>query len=155
MNTLTQFAQYYTTQSTTVSTATPEELAAAAAILAVVIVISLIFAVLAYAISAWLLGRIFKKASIPQWIAWVPFYNSWKLLEMGDQKGFWAVLTIIPVVSYVSLVFMYIAMYKIGLKFGKEGWWVILAIFVPIVWIAILAFDSSKWNAEKPAITTA
>jgi hypothetical protein len=50
---------------------------------------------------------------------------------------------------------MYIAMYKIGLKFGKEGWWVILAIFVPIVWIAILAFDSSKWNAEKPAITTA
>lgn len=102
--------------------------------------------VLAYVISSLILSRIFKKAGVEQWIAWVPFYNSWKILELGDQQGFWAVLAIIPVVNIVAAVFMYIAMYNIGLKFGKKGWFVLLAIFIPIVWLAWLAFDRSKWN---------
>jgi uncharacterized membrane protein YoaK (UPF0700 family) len=111
-----------------------------------IILFSLAFTLILYAVYAWLLGRVFAKAGISKAIAWIPFYSNWKLLELGDQQGFWAVLTIIPIVSYVSLVFTYIAMYRIGLKLGKEGWWVVLAIFVPIVWIAILAFDKSTWH---------
>jgi len=111
-----------------------------------------LFAVLAsYAIYAFLLSRIFKKAGVAEWIAWVPFYNNWKMLEIGGQEGIWAVLALIPIVSIVSAVFIYIAQYQIGLKLGKEGWWVVLAIFVPIIWYAILAFDDSKWQDTKPA----
>jgi Family of unknown function (DUF5684) len=103
-----------------------------------------------YVISSVLLARLFKKAGIEQWIAWVPIYNTWKLLEMGGQQGFWAVLALVPVVNIVSVVYMYIAMYYIGLKLGKEGWWIVIAILVPIVWLAILAFDDSKWQAAAP-----
>ena len=73
-----------------------------------------IFALISYVVTAWLLGRIFKKAGVEQWVAWVPVYNTWKLLEIGGQQGFWAVLSLVPIVNIVSAVFMYIAMYHIG-----------------------------------------
>lgn len=117
----------------------------------------LLIAIVSYAITAWLLGRIFKKAGVPQWAAWVPVYNTWKLLEIGGQQGFWAVLALIPFVNIVSLIFIYIAMYQVGKKLGKEDWFVLFAIFLPIVWLVWLAFDDSKWpkSSAQPAKTTA
>lgn len=146
MDFLTLFArttEYYSTYDSTYTST-----AATASVGFIVAMVFLTFVILAaiYVVHAYLLSRVFKKASVEQWIAWVPFYNSWKLLELGGQQGFWAVLAILPIVNYVSAVFMYIAMYHIGLKFGKDGAWVVLAIFLPTVWLAILAFDSSKWN---------
>ena len=41
---------------------------------------------------------------------------------------------------------MYIAMYNIGLKLGKEGIFVLLAIFLSPVWLTWLAVDKSVWN---------
>lgn len=99
-----------------------------------------------YVVSAIFLGKVFKKAGVPSWIAWVPFYNSWKVLEIGGQQGFWAVLAILPIVSIVSAVFHIIAMYHIGLKLGKSGAFVVLGIFLPFVWLIWLAVDTSKWN---------
>ncbi|MDB5179608.1 MAG: hypothetical protein JWN12_240 [Candidatus Saccharibacteria bacterium] len=148
MNTLLQFAQNsydytYTTSNVDAGTA--------AGISAGIFLFGLIFVVIAYVVSALFLGRIFKKAGIESWIAWVPFYNTWKLLEIGGQQGFWAVLAIIPFVQYVSIVFIFIAMYNIGLKFGKPGAFVVLGIFLPIVWFIWLAVDDSKWNESLGA----
>lgn len=123
--------------------------ATAAVVFAILGLFFLLFIVIVYAISAWLLGRIFKKAGVAQWIAWVPIYNNWKLLEIGGQPGFWAVLALIPFVSIVSAIFTYIAMYHIGKKLGKEDWFVILAIFIPIIWAIWLAFDDSKWPSSE------
>lgn len=129
--------------------------AAAAGIFAFMMIFILITVVVSYVISAFLLGRIFKKAGVEQWKAWVPIYNNWVLLELGDQKGFWAVLAIIPFVNIVSVVFMIIAMHNIGLKLGKESWFVLLAIFLPIVWLIWLAFDKSTWKGALPHATAA
>lgn len=115
-------------------------------------VMAFVFGIVVYAIYAYLLARIFKKAGLAEWIAWVPFYNSWKLLEIGGQQGFWAVLAVIPIINIVSTVFIYIAMYNVGLKLGKDGWWVVIAIFIPIVWFAVLAFDKSKWNPNVATV---
>jgi hypothetical protein len=152
MNFLPLFAR--TTESYSTYDLTYTSTAAAASVGFIVAMVFLTFVILAaiYVVHAYLLSRVFKKAGVDQWIAWVPFYNSWKLLELGGQQGFWAVLAILPIVNYVSAVFMYIAMYHIGLKFGKDGAWVVLAIFLPTVWLAILAFDSSKWNSKKVTI---
>lgn len=153
MNTLLQFAQesgdYYTSYTTTTI-----DSATSTAALSGLIVFSIIAAVIGYVISALLLGRIFKKAGVEAWIAWVPIYNSWKLLEIGGQKGFWAPLALVPFVNYVSVVFMFIAMYNIGLKLGKSGGFVVLGIFLPLVWIIWLAFDKSTWNDSlgKPSL---
>ncbi len=148
MSVWTQLAQsnnyYYDYPSS--GSATASDSAAVAAVFGVFMVFFLFAAVVSYVIHAFLLGRVFKKAGVEQWIAWVPFYNSWKLLELGGQQGFWAILAIIPVVNIVSAIFMYIAMYHVGLKLQKEGWFVLLAIFIPTVWLIWLAFDGSVWS---------
>lgn len=117
-----------------------------ASIVGGIIVFVLIVTLVSYVITSWLLGRIFKKTGTPQWIAWVPVYNGWKTLELGNQQGFWAVLALIPPVGIISGIFTFIAMYHIGKKFGKEDWFVLLAIFLPLVWLIWLAFDDSKWH---------
>lgn len=149
MNTLYTLAQadselYYTTTTTSVDSAT------AVALLMGALFFWLIFAAIAYVIGALLLGQIFKKAGLAAWPAWVPIYNGWKLLEIGGQQGFWSILSLIPLVNIVSLVFIFIAEYNIGLKLGKSGAFVLLGIFLPLVWLIWLAVDSSKWNDKAP-----
>lgn len=120
--------------------------AAAAAVGVAFFFMAFLFGIAVYVFISICLMRIFKKAGVPQWAAWVPFYNHWKLLEIGGQQGFWAVLAILPVVNIVSAVFIYIAQYHIAKKLGKGGEFVLWAIFLPYVWYPWLAFDKSTWN---------
>lgn len=151
MNALSLFAQsYYTSPYYYDSGSAATDAATVGAILSL-IVIGLVVAAAMYVVSAILIGRIFHKAGVESWKAWVPVYNGWVLLELGGQQGFWAVLALIPGVNIVSAVFMYIAMYHIGLKFGKEGAFVLLAIFLPLVWFIWLAVDDSTWKGKKHA----
>ncbi len=114
----------------------------------------ILMSIASYAISAWLLSRIFRKAGIEEWKAWVPLYNYWIILEMGGQKGWYLLLSLIPFVgSVIFLVFYIMAVCEIGKKFGKDGIFVLWAIFVPIVWYAILAFDKSTWLGQTQSTT--
>jgi hypothetical protein len=149
MNTLLQLAQvYYDTSYSTTTNLTPEQSAAVAVGITIFYIVTI---AVAYVVSALLIGRIFKKAGVASWIAWVPFYNNWKLLEIGGQQGFWAILAILPIVNVVSLVFLIIAEYNIGLKLGKSSTFVLFAIFLPIVWLIWLAVDKSVWNDKLGA----
>lgn len=108
------------------------------------------FIIISYVAVVFLLGRIFKKAGQPQWSAWIPIYNNWKLLELGGQPGFWAPLALVPYLGFATLIFTYIAMYNIGLKLGKAKWFVGVAIFLPLLWLMWLAFDDSTWPKSSP-----
>ncbi|MEO6944823.1 MAG: DUF5684 domain-containing protein [Lacisediminihabitans sp.] len=99
-----------------------------------------------YVVFSWLLSRVFRKARIPAWKAWVPIYNYWVFLELGGQQGWLAILMLVPVANIVATVFLCIAAYNIGLAFGKEGIWVLMYIFLPWLWIAIVGLDSSRWE---------
>jgi hypothetical protein len=118
------------------------------------IVFFLILAAGIYVVNAIFLGKIFKKAGVESWIAWVPFYNSWKFLELGGYQGWIAILAIIPYAGIVTTVFMCMAAYQIGLKLRKDSAWVVLYIFLTLVWIIILAVDDSFWDDAygKPSI---
>lgn len=145
------FAQYndYNYSYETPDVAADVDPAVAAAAISGAVMIILIVGIISYVISAILLGRIFKKAGVESWKAWVPIYNTWVMLQIGGQQGFWSILLLIPIVNIVAIVFMYIAMYQIGLKLGKSGAFVLLAIFLPLVWLIWLAFDDSKWHGKK------
>lgn len=146
MNILTTFAQSYSNSYPTTSNMTAADSAATAAVALIFMLGWFIFFVGVYVVFSLCLMKIFKKAGVKPWIAWVPFYNNWKMLEIGGQQGFWAVLAILPIINIVSSVFMYIAMYHIGKKLNKDGTFVLLAIFLPIVWFIWLAVDKSEWN---------
>jgi hypothetical protein len=121
----------------------------AGAIGAGLVIFALVFAILSYVFISVTLGKIFKKAGIPSWIAWVPFYNTWKMFEMGSFHGALSLLVLVPVFGQLAFtVLYYIAAYRIGLKFGKSSEFVILAIFLPPVWLGILGFGKAQWNGK-------
>lgn len=138
----------------TTGTGTPEDAGLALAVLGIIFLVLIVV----YVIHSIFLGKVFKKAGVESWKAWVPIYNNWVILELGGQQGWIALLTLVPGASIVTAVFTCIAMYHIGLKLQKEGWFVLLAIFVPTVWIIWLAVDKSTWqgaggtSAQPPAV---
>jgi len=152
VTTLAQSAQYYNEAAQyTQSQLTTEETTAALIIFMFVLLCISAFGVLLYIFAAFCFMRIFKKAGVAPWAAWVPIYNNWKILEIGGQQGFWAILGIIPVINIASAVFIYISMYNIGLKLGKSGSFVLLGIFLAPVWLIWLAIDKTPWNEAAGA----
>lgn len=111
-----------------------------------IILVGIIAVAIAYIVGAFLLGKIFKKANVAAWKAWVPVYNSWTLFELGGQKGIWAVLALVPIINIIPSIFMIIAMHSIGRKLGKSDTFVLLAIFLPLAWMVWLAVDDSTWK---------
>ncbi|WP_127794448.1 DUF5684 domain-containing protein [Agromyces sp. LHK192] len=108
-----------------------------------------VYAVAAYVLTGLFLSRIFQKAGNEGWPAWVPVYNSWKMLELSGQPGWYALLSLVPVANVVALVFLIIAAFRIGKGFGKGGGLVALYIFLPLVWMALLAHGrTSQWRPE-------
>ncbi|MDB5177802.1 MAG: hypothetical protein JWO61_185 [Candidatus Saccharibacteria bacterium] len=131
-----------------------------------IIIGAIIFAVVLYVVFSYFLSKIFKKAGEDGWKAWVPIYNNWVFLELGGQKGWIALLSLvgaIPIIgwllgivaSVVVVVFMALAAYNIGLHLQKEPWFVVLYIMVSGLWIIWLAVDSSTWQAPGVAATNA
>ena len=64
------------------------------AVIAIMLAVLLLLALAAYVIYSIFLSKIFKKASLPAWQAWVPFLNAWRPLELGGKKGYWIALGI-------------------------------------------------------------
>jgi hypothetical protein len=107
--------------------------------------------VVIYIISAWLLGKIFKKAGVESWKAWVPVYSTFVLLELGGYSGWWALALLVPFVNIVAAVFTIMAVHQINLKFGKDIGFTVLYFFIPLAWSAVLAFDGSRWEPRRVA----
>ena len=107
-----------------------------------VLVFSLLFLILYYV----MLGKVFKKAGLAWWKAWIPFLNNWKLFEIGGQKGFWSIFLYIPALNIIGLVMMIVAIYNINLKFGHGVGMTILAALLSPIWLCMLALGKDQWN---------
>ena len=122
-----------------------------AAILAVYVVIIgfvLVIALLSYVLLGLTLSRFFRKVGVEPWIAWVPYYNHWKWLEVGGHQGWIALLSLVPYGSYVTLVFLAIGNYRTGVAFRRDGSWVVLGIFLPWVWCYLLGRDTEVYEPQ-------
>lgn len=99
-------------------------------------------------------ARIFSKGGVRAWQAWVPFLNSWRLLQLGGRPGWWLLIALVPFVGQILYVIQYaIAQYRIGL--GKSAAFVLLAILLSPVWFVILAFDRSTWAPAHTSLVPA
>lgn len=109
-------------------------------------VILFAFAIVVYVISSIFLGKVFKKAGVDPIKAWIPIYNNWKVLEIGGQQGFWAILYLIPGVGIVTTVMMIIATHNINKKIGYDIGMTVLYIFAPLIWVIIAGINKNPWN---------
>jgi len=59
--------------------------------------------------------KLFAKAKVPAWKAWVPVVNTWKFLELGGYPGAISLLTFASMVfSYGYLYYFYSTMFSMG-----------------------------------------
>ena len=85
---------------------------------------------------------VFTKAGQPGWACLVPFYNIIVLLKIAGKPGWWLLLFLIPVVNLIIAIITYIAL---AANFGKGTGFAIGLVFLPIVFIPILAFGDAKY----------
>lgn len=104
-------------------------LASAVAFLAAVLVI----------VACWM---IYKKAGEPGWASIVPFYNNYVLFKITWGDGWKFLLLLIPIVNAVVSI---ITQIKLARAFGKGGGFAIGLIFLPFIFIPVLALDDSEY----------
>lgn len=120
-----------------------------------------------YVVTSWFLMMVFRKAGvIGDWRAWVPFYNVMVYAKLGDFSP-WVMLGAIVLevlfgsghglvsglISLAALAAVVMASWRIGLKL-QQTWPLLLLWILPgigaLIWLGILAFDSSRWNVVVP-----
>ena len=118
------------------------------AMLAISIGITLVLVLASYIVTAFALMSLFRKVGVRPWIGWVPYYNTWTVLELGGQPGPLALLSLVPYGNYVVIVFLAIAHHRTGIAFRKDTGWVVLAIFLPFVWAFLLGRPEEEYRPE-------
>jgi hypothetical protein len=105
--------------------------------------------------------KIFKKAGLPGWKAWVPFYNNWLFLELGGYNGALIFLAFIPFFGGIALlVATCLAANEISKKLDKSDIFILFPLGVitggitTIIWYCIAGFGKSTWNDSlgKPSL---
>ncbi len=92
--------------------------------------------------------KVFTKAGQPGWAAIIPIYNLVVLLKIVGKPIWWIIGFLIPVVNFVVMILVAVALAK---AFGKGTGFAIGLIFLGFVFIPILAFSDATYTAPPPA----
>ena len=86
--------------------------------------------------------KVFTKAGQPGWAAIVPIYNVIVLLQITGKPIWWIVLLLIPLVNFVILIMIAIAL---AASFGKRTGYGIGLAFLPFIFYPMLGFGSARY----------
>ena len=67
------------------------------------VTVACLSALLLYVLTAILMSRLFAKAGIAKWKAWVPVLNLWKMLQIGGQHGAWSLFPVLITLAATTL----------------------------------------------------
>ena len=93
------------------------------------------------------LWKLFTKFGEPGWKAIIPFYNIWIEFKYIWGKGAAMFLLLIPVVNLVIAIILCV---KEARAFGKGGGFAVGLVFLPIIFVPILAFGDAKYQGAQP-----
>jgi hypothetical protein len=87
--------------------------------------------------------KIFTKAGRPGWHAIIPILNTYQLIKIGSQPGWFVILMFIPV---VNLIIYIITALGIAKNFAKSGAFGLFGLVVfSFIGFPVLGFGSSKF----------
>ncbi len=90
-------------------------------------------------ISMW---KIYSKAGQPGWAILVPIYNMIVLLNIVRKPVWWILLMLIPFVSFIIVILIYLELAKV---YGKSTGFGLGIIFLPIIFLPMLAFGDAQY----------
>ena len=89
------------------------------------------------------LSKLFEKAGVPAWKAYIPFYNTWIMQELAHRPKHWVFWQFIPVVGWFISPGIFIEFVKLFGKFSLRSH-TMAALFAPF-YFPYLAYG------QKPA----
>lgn len=92
----------------------------------------------------WHIGMfgMFKKAGIEGWKAFIPFYNTWCMVQKMELKKYWFFLQFIPIAGQFITIWICI---KFVEHFGRFGFLHhALAVFLPFVYFPYLGYSKNE-----------
>lgn len=104
----------------------------------VLILISLLLVVL----PAPGLYKMFQKAGIPAWKAWVPFLNIWEIIKAAKLKRHWFYWQFIPIAGWFITIWLLIEFAKLFGKFSLLQH--ALVVFVPFLYFPYLGYSKDE-----------
>ena len=105
------------------------------------------FAIIIFLVIA--MWKLFSKAGQPGWASIIPIYNTYVLLKIAGKPGWWLLLFFIPL---VNLVIGIMALHGVSTRFGKGAGFTVGLLFLPIIFLPILAFGSATYSPAPPAL---
>ncbi len=106
----------------------------------IIIGISLLFGIL-HIIAKW---KLYTKAKEPGWASLIPFYTSYTYYKISWGEG-WNFLYELVNLPFVPVVIQIITAIKIARSFGKSDGFAVGLIFLPTIFLYILAFGKSEY----------
>jgi signal peptidase I len=96
-----------------------------------------LIAVLLVMLPSFGLSKMFVKAGIPAWKAYVPFYNTWAMQEVAKRPTYWAILQLVPIAGWFITMGIFIEWVKLFGKFslGSHA----LSAFFPMFYFPYIA----------------
>ena len=88
------------------------------------------------------LSGMFKKAGIDSWKAWIPFYNTWCMNQVMQQKKIWFFFQLIPIAGQFVTIWLTI---KFVEHFGRfEFWHHAMAVLFPFIYFPYMAHSKNE-----------
>ena len=100
----------------------------------------------------WHIGMygMFLKAGIEGWKAFIPFYNTWCIVNKIKLKKFWFFLQFIPIAGQFITIWIAI---KFVENFGRFGFWQhALTVLLPFIYFPYLGFSKSEKYAGEVVV---
>ena len=86
-------------------------------------------------------AKLFEKAGVPGWKAYVPFYNTWVMMELAKRPKHWVFWQLIPVVGWFISLGIFVEFVKV---FGKFRLWEhAMASLLPLIYFPMIGYDKS------------
>jgi signal peptidase I len=88
------------------------------------------------------LYKMFQKAGIPAWKAWVPFLNTWEILKAAKIKNHWFFWQFIPIAGWFITIWLLIEFVKLFGKFALYQH--AMVVFVPFLYFPYLGWSKDE-----------
>lgn len=88
--------------------------------------------------------KVFEKAGVPGWMALIPVLNLYQLLIMSGKPVWWLILYFIPVVNFITMIIVSMALAK---KFGQSDLFGLGMAFFPFIFFFVLGFGPAQYKA--------
>jgi hypothetical protein len=87
--------------------------------------------------------KLLSKARQPGWAIFIPIYNIIVLLRVAGKPWWWLFLLWVPLLNIVIEILIWAG---IATNYGKGGGFTVGLIFLPIIFVPILAFGDATWQ---------